>query len=880
MAYAKRKYTQSTKKKSEPVSSPVADEEHSKLIQWVNESDDATLASRETSEKCRRYYDSEQWTAQERSKLAAQKQAATVINRIKPKMDGLMGMESANRTTAKAQPRTPKHTEGATAATEAVRFVLQDNDYHTIRSEAWENLTIEGTGGVEVIAEDMGEGKDIRITVNNIMWDRIIYDPHSRRKDFSDARYLGQVVWMDYDEALEMYPDARDVLETMQSGSNTYDDKPRWMDNSRRRVKIVELYYYRPDGEIWYGCFTRGGWCKSPKKSPYINEEGETEWPYEFASLFVTNEGTRYGAAFQYLDVQDEINKRRSKALHLMSVRQTFGTAGAVADVNKARAEMAKPDGHVEFAYGELNKDFGVLPTGDMAQAQFNLLTEAKLEIDAVGYNAAAAGKDKQVISGVALRQRTQASQTELAPMFNVLKNLDIRIYRKIWNRIKQYWKAEKWVRVTDDENNLKFVGLNKPMTRGEMMMKQTEEQMKSQNIPPQQMQQLMMQMQQKIQMDPSMSQVVSTQNDLMELDVDIIMDDAPDTVTQEVEDFQAMAEMVKSGFPIPPEAVIMSSPLSNKDKILKMMKEQPQIPPKMQEAMKKMQEQLQKLSQENQALKSDQQTEQAKLQYSVQEEQAKLQLKQQEAQANLAMEKVKQESEIQLAREKAQAEIELKRMIAEADLQLEAAKLHQQAAIEGTKLEHQKQIEESKMSMEKEMSDREHMMKVEQENRAQEENVAPKILQTLARVVKGQANEKTISITLPDGRKVTADVSLQKAKQEADAELERIMAQTDTNYKRKLEEQKVLLEKYKKDAEAKAQLEKVALEEKMNQDKSVMMALTEQLGNLNSSLQQQISLQKETLQAIKAPSSVSIGGIQKDSAGNIVGATVNKTIQ
>src|SRR3990172_4034156 len=103
------------------------DEEHTQLVDWVNESEDLTLYARELSEKARNYYDSVQWTAEEVSKLKNQKQAATVINRCKPKVDSLMGMERANRTTAKAYPRTPKETKGATAATESVRFCLQDN---------------------------------------------------------------------------------------------------------------------------------------------------------------------------------------------------------------------------------------------------------------------------------------------------------------------------------------------------------------------------------------------------------------------------------------------------------------------------------------------------------------------------------------------------------------------------------------------------------------------------------------------------------------------------------------------------------------------------------------------------------------------------------
>ena len=633
------------------------DIELGKLIRWVNEADDATQTSRTLSEKARDYYDSKQWTDDEIRKLKRQKQAATVINRIKPKMDALMGMEKSAKTTAKAYPRTPKHEAAAEAGTEAIRFVLQDNAFDQTRSAAWENILIEGTCGCDVIVEPEKNG-DYKITINHLFWDRLIYDPHSRRKDFADARFLGQVVWMDYDEAAAKYPDAKDVLDTMQAGSSTYEDKPRWMDNTRRRVKIVELYYLKADGEMWYACFTRGGYCEDPKKSPYINEEGETEWPYEFASPFVDREGGRYGAVMQLMDVQDEINKRRSKALHLMSVRQVRWERGAVDDINKARQELSKPDGVIETTPG---MEFEVLKTGDMAAAQFNLLTEAKQEIDAVGANAAVMGKDKSVQSGVALRTREAAGRTEIGPLFDTLRYWQYRVFRKVWNRVRQYWKAEKWIRVTDDEQNLRWIGLNKPITKGAQMMQQMQEQ----GAPPE----VMQQMQQRMASDPMMQEVVSTENDIANLDVDIIVDEVPDVLTSQIEDFQVLGEMVKSGFQMPPLAVIEASPLSNKAKIIKMMKEQPQMSPEHQKQMQQMQEQgqkqqeeLQKLAQENQSLKMGQQEAAAKIAARAQEAQDELQLKQQVQAAELAMQRESEMAKRELAREIAAADVALAR--------------------------------------------------------------------------------------------------------------------------------------------------------------------------------------------------------------------------
>ena len=671
--------------------------DHGTLVDWVNEADDATVESREWSEKCRNYYDSRQISDVEAKALKKRKQAPVVINRIKPKIDGLAGMERTNRTTARAYPRTPIHEKDASGATEAIRFVLQDNFYNQLRSSAWDNLTVEGTGGIEVDVKEYG--KDFKIVLHHIMWDRIIYDPHSRRKDFGDARYLGQVVWMDYDQALSTYPNGKDVLETMINGSTTYDDKPKWMDTNRKRVKIVELYFL--DGGDWYySCFTRGGPLKDIQISPYKNEEGETEHPYEFASLFVSLEGERYGSVYQYLDIQDEINKRRSKALHLMSVRQIMLERGAVEDVNKTRQELAKPDGVIEITPG---MQFELLKTNDMAAAQFNLLQEAKNEIDAVGYNAAASGKETKSMSGVALENRRMAGQTEIAPMFDVLKHLDIRVYRKVWNRIKQYWKEEKWLRVTDDQHNLKFVSINgKPGT-----------------------------------LDPTTGQPVPTYN-INELDVDIIIDDSPDTVTVQQEEFVALSEMVKSGIPIPPDAIIEASNLKNKDRILQRMRGQLEIPPEIQQQMQQAAEEITTLREENVKLKSGERAAMAKIQVSAHEGQQKLALEAQQSeqerqvelessQADLAMKKQIQDAEIQLKRELAEAEVAIKLMQADADAKISKmetdAKIAMDSHMTNTKAD----------SMKKETD-----MKISEQNRKDESTAMPNFLKAMETMMQG----------------------------------------------------------------------------------------------------------------------------------------------
>lgn len=545
----------------------------STVVRWFEDADDATLDARQQSERDRDYYDNKQWTAGEVETLKKRGQPAITINRIKPKIDFLLGTERTSRTDPRAYPRTPMDDEAAKAASDAIQYVCDDQMFPEIRSDVAENIWIEGAGAciVEV-------NKKLDVTLRRIAWDRLFFDPHSKERSFSDAKYMGIVVWMDADEADALYPGAKELIEGAihdYETKQTYGDKPsRWIDTKRKRVKFCETYYRK--GGVWYHCvYTKAGFIKEPAPSAYLDDDGEPTNPIVAMSCYVDRENQRYGVVRQYVGPQDEINKRRSKALHLISSRQIQAERGAVDDVNKAKRELAKPDGWVETTPG---MEFNVLPTGDMAAAQFQLLQEAKQEIDAVGANAALTGKAEQKESGRALMARQQGGLVELGPVLDAIRQWQRAVYRQIWYRIKQYWTAERWVRITDDERNARFVGLNQPLTAGEAMLQQAQQQ----GMPPEQLQQLAMQ----VQSDPRMQQVVGTKNDISKMDVDIILEDVPDTVSIQQEEFELLTQAYQanpqtpvnpSGIPF--DIVLEASNLRNKQKILERMRGTPMAP-------------------------------------------------------------------------------------------------------------------------------------------------------------------------------------------------------------------------------------------------------------------------------------------------------------
>lgn len=535
----------------------------------VEQSADLTAEARLRSERDRDYYDGHQWTAEELEALRKRKQPPTVINRIQRKIDAMVGIEQRGRTDPKAYPRNPQDQEAADVATKALVFVDDDTRLDAKKSAAFENMLIEGYGGVEVIVEQVNtkRGPRMDVAINRLRWEEIFFDPHSREKDFSDAAYVGTQKWMSLDAALELYEgvyqgdaDLEDVLLTSMSSvtdGETYDDRPlstqtmRWGDKRQKRVRVAQMYYKRKG--VWYLAIFCGGGMIYNEVSPYLDEQGEPTNPVILMTAYIDRDNRRYGLVRGMISQQDEINKRRSKLLHQLNSRQTMGVKGAVS-VTAMKAAMARADGHVEVdpaimdAAREMGmRPFEIIQNQDQVMGQFQLLQESKAEIDLVGPNPSLVGQTSSGASGRAIQAQQQAGLAELAPIYDSLRDWTIRVYRAIWERIQQFWTEERWIRVTDEDRAPEFVGLNVVQGYMQVIDMQTGQPV----IQPQ------------------------VQNAVAEMDVDIIIEDAPDYVSLRHEAFEQLSEMAARGIPIPPEMVIEASSLHNKADLLERLREQ-----------------------------------------------------------------------------------------------------------------------------------------------------------------------------------------------------------------------------------------------------------------------------------------------------------------
>jgi hypothetical protein len=542
------------------------DDLHARLIRWFEESELARQDEIDLAQRDRDYVDHNQYTRDELKILRERGQPIITINKIKDKLELLCGMERKARTDPKAFARTPAEEDRADAATQCLRYIADDNSFSLLRSLVFENMLTEGAGGVDLGLEDDGQGS-CNVTMTQIPWDRVWYDPHSRSLDFSDARYKGMVIWTDRDALEEMYPDADDVIESSFSSTDFYyHDRPEiafWTDNNRRRVRLVQCDWAER-GTWWRATYTKSGLLAKPQKSKFKDRKGKSCSGLLLQSSYINRENQRYGMVRGLISLQDEINKRRSKAMHLLNVHQVVAEQGAVPDVDKARREVAKPDGYVEVMPG---LKFEIQQTTDLAAGQFQLLQHATAEMQLSGPNAAMSGTDPRELSGRAVLAMQAGGAAQNEPLADALRFWSRRVYETAWQAAREYWSGGKWVRVTDDLNETRWVGINRPVRLMDKLA----------DMDPRHRAMVMQQMQLQPG-DPRLQQVVGIENDITDLDVDITIEEGIDIPSLQAEEFQSLVQLasVQPGL-IPGDVLIAASGLRDKDMILERMKQHQQ---------------------------------------------------------------------------------------------------------------------------------------------------------------------------------------------------------------------------------------------------------------------------------------------------------------
>lgn len=484
-------------------------------------------------QNARRYYHGAQWTSAQIKAFNQRRQPVVTYNRIGRKINAVVGLLERQKQDPRAFPRTPKHEQGAEVATATLRYVCDEQEWSTKSPICGMNGAVDGLAGVEIILEagDMG---DPEVGIEIVDPSSFFYDPRSLQMDFSDARFMGVGKWADIDSTIEMFPDKeQEIRASLESGSeltSNPDSDSKWFSTGENgnRLRLVDHWYIK--GGEWHWCIYTGAVLLAEGISYLHDNKKRTMCKYIMYSANIDHEGDRYGFVRNMRSSQDEINQRRSKGLHQLNSRRVIIPSDTGADIENIRKEAARPDGVITFPQGTAEPKFDDGSKSAELQGQLAFLEDAKNEIENYGFNPALMGQGVDNMSGRAMQIQQQAGIAELGPYLIAFKGWKIRTYRAIWSVIQEHWTSERWIRVTDDEDVAQFFSIN------------------------------------QMGIDPNTG-MPALVNAIGSLDVDIIIDEGPDTINMQQDAYDTLSVMATKGQNVPPQLLIELSPLQGKVK-------------------------------------------------------------------------------------------------------------------------------------------------------------------------------------------------------------------------------------------------------------------------------------------------------------------------
>jgi hypothetical protein len=495
----------------------------------------------------RRFVHGSQWTSEQITQLQARRQPVTVNNKTKRKINGIVGTLQRLRQDPKAFARTPKHEQGADLASAAIRYAMERTEWERKDPQCTWMAAVDGIAGVEFNIEQ-GDKGDTEIGIDVVYVDGFFYDPRSIQDDFSDARYLGVGKWLDLEAAVELFPDHEKELEnSVGSGEELSSDSDRdheqWFQSDNetgQRVRLVECWY-KHKGKWCWSVFT-GDTVIDEGESPFFDEDGQTDHKYEMFSAYIDQDGDRYGFVRDLKPLNLEINMRHSKALYTSLSRRILTPQGAFDDIEVARREAARADGVVVYnPQGDAKPEFDDTARQAETQAQLQFLERVTTDFESFGPNVAVTGEGLENSSGRAIHLLQQAGLADLGPFIQSYRGWKIRVYRKMWCAIQRHWEGERWIRVTDDDDLSQFIQLN------------------------------------GVGIDPMTGQPTMV-NAIGSLDVDIILDEGPDSVNQTADAYEVMQALASKGGEVPTNILLELAPIENalKKKLLAQLNPEP----------------------------------------------------------------------------------------------------------------------------------------------------------------------------------------------------------------------------------------------------------------------------------------------------------------
>lgn len=459
------------------------------------------------------FYDSIQWSEEDAQELRERGQAPLVYNVIAQSVNWIIGSEKRGRTDFKILPRGKEDSKPAERKTQLLKYLSDVNRTPFHRSRAFEDTVKVGIGWVEDGVQDDDDGEPVYSRYES--WRNILWDSAATELDLSDCRYVIRTKWVDVDVAQALFPERAELIRLsavedfrggyeLESGDEVMDQAEMERENAgewrslsahhRDRVRLIEIWFRKPQRvpRIIVGQFRGEVLDQShPGHKQFIANAGQGvvaerlmmrmhcaimttkgllyvgPSPYRHNRFPFTpiwgyrrgRDGLPYGVIRSLRDIQEDINKRASKALYILSTNKTVMDEGAVEDIEEFRQEVARPDAVIVKKPG---RELVLSADRDLSQWHLELMSRNIQMIQQVGgVTDEMMGRTTNAKSGVAIQARQEQGSLTTAKLFDNLR-FAVQCQGEIQlSLVEQYFTEEKQFRITNARGTADYITVN-----------------------------------------------------------------------------------------------------------------------------------------------------------------------------------------------------------------------------------------------------------------------------------------------------------------------------------------------------------------------------------------------------------------------------------
>ncbi len=462
------------------------------------------------------FLEGDHYTNEELADLAERNQPPTRRNEIAPIIERVSGQLIQARQVATFLGRnTPADDQIGAISQDYMRFVDQANLYEFEEQDFVEDGLVGGVGWLKIVPKrnEMGEMHIVQRARNPF---EVFTDPYHTRynpNEDGQAKFIAEGHWMDLEDAIARWPQKDKELRQLGNGHGFSIDAfssvseglrneamSVYVDTKRLRIRPFEVWYKRK--MKLYHLFKGDRLIPLPipldsktadsvmdelggdltKEPIYVDRmcvgvfvagllihhdfspHNTNLFPYVPFYFKRRKNGEPISLVRRLVPINEAINKRESKALALLSNRQTLYEKGTIEDLEAHQIEKGKPDGAMEFKEGALSGQRVIINGNqDLGNGQMALLQEDKDAIRRVsGHGNESMGMASEVRSGTGIARKQMMSNLIVTPTMNNLRRTRQLKAALIFAYQQQYLTADMAFQLTDDPNAARTVKISK----------------------------------------------------------------------------------------------------------------------------------------------------------------------------------------------------------------------------------------------------------------------------------------------------------------------------------------------------------------------------------------------------------------------------------